>query len=65
MAIVTGSFRYEALIAGMDLISKYKVPVRGAVSMSPGTEGMIKRESDKCLLAFGEFDVHLLAQLHM
>jgi branched-chain amino acid transport system substrate-binding protein len=46
-AIVVGPFRSEALIAGMDLISKYKVPMLGTVAMSPRTEGMIKKEPDK------------------
>jgi branched-chain amino acid transport system substrate-binding protein len=46
-AIVVGPFRSEALIAGMDLISKYKVPLLGTVAMSPRTEGMVKKEPDK------------------
>jgi branched-chain amino acid transport system substrate-binding protein len=46
-AIVVGPFRSEALIAGMDLIAKYKVPMLGTVAMSPRTEGMIKKEPDK------------------
>ena len=46
-AIVVGPFRSEALIAGMDLISKYRVPLLGTVAMSPRTEGMIKKEPDK------------------
>ena len=46
-AIVVGPFRSEALIAGMDLISKYRVPMLGTVAMSPRTEGMIKKEPDK------------------
>jgi branched-chain amino acid transport system substrate-binding protein len=46
-AIVVGPFRSEALIAGMDLIAKYKVPLLGTVAMSPRTEGMIKKNPDK------------------
>jgi branched-chain amino acid transport system substrate-binding protein len=46
-AIVVGPFRSEALIAGMDLIAKYKVPMLGTVAMSPRTEGMIKKNPDK------------------
>ncbi len=46
-AIVVGPFRSEALIAGMDLISKYRVPLLGTVAMSPRTEGMVKKEPEK------------------
>ena len=46
-AIVVGPFRSEALIAGMDLISKYKVPMLGTIAMSPKTEAMIKKEPEK------------------
>ena len=34
-AIVVGPFRSEALIAGMDIIAKYKVPMLGTIAMSP------------------------------
>jgi branched-chain amino acid transport system substrate-binding protein len=40
-AIVVGPFRSEALIAGMDIVSRYKVPLLGTIAMSPGTEKRI------------------------
>ena len=46
-AIVVGPFRSEALIAGMDIIAKYKVPFLGTVAMSPTTEKMIKANPEK------------------
>jgi len=46
-AIVVGPFRSEALIAGMDIIAKYKVPFLGTVAMSPTTEKMIKENPEK------------------
>ena len=41
VAIVVGPFRSEALIAGMDLIAKYKVPMLGTIAMSPGSEAKL------------------------
>ena len=35
-AIVVGPFRSEAMLAGMDLIAKYKVPTLGTIAMAPG-----------------------------
>lgn len=46
-AIVVGPFRSEALLAGMDIISKYKVPLLGTLAMSPGTEARIKKQPEK------------------
>ncbi len=46
-AIVVGPFRSEALIAGMDLIAKYKVPLLGTIAMSPGTEARIAKNPAK------------------
>jgi len=46
-AILVGPFRSEALLAGMDIFSKYKVPLLGTVAMSPGTEARIKKEPEK------------------
>ena len=46
-AIVVGPFRSEALIAGMDIIAKYKVPMLGTVAMSPGSEAKIKKDPEK------------------
>jgi branched-chain amino acid transport system substrate-binding protein len=42
-AIIVGPFRSEALIAGMDLIAKYKVPLLGTIAMSPGTEARVAK----------------------
>jgi len=47
VAIVVGPFRSEALLAGMDIIAKYKVPMLGTIAMSPGTEARIKKEPEK------------------
>jgi branched-chain amino acid transport system substrate-binding protein len=46
-AIVVGPFRSEALIAGMDLIAKYKMPMLGTIAMSPGSEKKIKGDPEK------------------
>ena len=46
-ALVVGPFRSEALIAGMDIISKYKVPLIGTVAMSPTSEKKIKENPQK------------------
>ena len=46
-AIVVGPFRSEALIAGMDIIAKYKVPMLGTIAMSPGSEKKVKQDPQK------------------
>lgn len=46
-AIVVGPFRSEALIAGMDLIAKYKVPMLGTIAMSPASEDKLKKDPEK------------------
>lgn len=46
-AIVVGPFRSEALIAGMDLMAKYKVPMLGTIAMSPGSEAKLKKDPEK------------------
>ena len=46
-AIVVGPFRSEALIAGMDIIAKYKVPMLGTIAMSPGSEKKLKSDPEK------------------
>jgi branched-chain amino acid transport system substrate-binding protein len=51
-AIVVGPSRSEALIAGMDIIAKYKVPMLGTVAMSPTTEKMIKENPEKYKYVF-------------
>ena len=46
-ALVVGPFRSEALIAGMDIIAKYKVPLLGTIAMSPASEAKVQKEPDK------------------
>jgi len=46
-AIVVGPFRSEALLAGMDIIAKYKVPMLGTIAMTPGSEAKIKENPEK------------------
>ena len=43
-ALVVGPFRSEALMAGMDLIAKHKVPLLGTIAMTPKTEGKIEKD---------------------
>jgi len=47
VALVVGPFRSEALLAGMDIISKYKVPLLGTIAMSPKSEEKIKEDPEK------------------
>jgi branched-chain amino acid transport system substrate-binding protein len=51
-ALVVGPFRSEALIAGMDIIAKYKVPLLGTIAMSPGSEKKIKDNPEKYKYVF-------------
>ena len=46
-ALLVGPFRSEALIAGMDIIAKYKVPMLGTIAMSPGSEKKLKSAPEK------------------
>ena len=46
-AIVVGPFRSEALLAGMDIIAKYRMPMLGTIAMTPGSEAKIKKDPDK------------------
>ena len=46
-ALIVGPFRSEALMAGMDIIAKYKVPLLGTIAMSPGSEAKIKKDPEK------------------
>ncbi len=46
-ALVVGPFRSEALMAGMDIIAKYKIPLLGTIAMSPASEAKIKKEPEK------------------
>jgi len=38
VALLVGPFRSEALMAGMDIIAKYKVPLLGAIAMTPASK---------------------------
>ncbi len=51
-ALMVGPFRSEALIAGMDIIAKYKVPLLGTIAMAPGSEKKIKEEPQKYKYVF-------------
>lgn len=46
-ALVVGPFRSEALMAGMDIIAKYKVPLLGTIAMTPGSEAKVKKNPEK------------------
>jgi len=46
-ALLIGPFRSEALIASMDIISKYKIPMLGTIAMSPASEEKIKKDPEK------------------
>lgn len=51
-ALVVGPFRSEALLAGMDIIAKYKVPLLGTIAMSPKSEEKIKANPEKYKYCF-------------
>lgn len=46
-ALLVGPFRSEALLAGMDMIAKYKVPLLGTIAMTPASEAKIKADPGK------------------
>lgn len=46
-AIVVGPFRSEALMAGMDIIAKHKVPMLGTIAMSPASEKKIIEDRER------------------
>jgi branched-chain amino acid transport system substrate-binding protein len=46
-ALLVGPFRSEALMAGMDIIAKYKVPLLGTIAMSPASEKKVKEDPQK------------------
>ncbi len=46
-AMVVGPFRSEALLAGMDMLSKHRVPLLGTIAMTPASEEKIKSEPEK------------------
>ena len=51
-ALLVGPFRSEALMAGMDIIAKYKVPLLGTIAMSPASEAKIKKDPEKYKYVF-------------
>ncbi len=51
-ALLIGPFRSEALMAGMDILAKYKVPMLGTIAMSPASEAKVKAEPDKYKYVF-------------
>lgn len=51
-AIVVGPFRSEALLATMDLLAKYKVPMLGTIAMSPASEAKIRENPEKYKYVF-------------
>lgn len=44
-AIVVGPFRSEVLLAGMDIIARHKVPLLGAIAMSPASDAKILKDT--------------------
>ncbi len=52
VALVVGPFRSEALLAGMDIIAKYKVPLLGTIAMSPKSEDKVKSDPKKYKYVF-------------
>jgi branched-chain amino acid transport system substrate-binding protein len=46
-ALLVGPFRSEALMAAMDLIAKYKVPMIGSIAMIPASEDKIRQDPGK------------------
>ncbi|MEW6666635.1 MAG: ABC transporter substrate-binding protein [Thermodesulfobacteriota bacterium] len=46
-ALLVGPFRSEALLAGMDIVAKHKVPMIGSIAMTPASEEKVKKEPDK------------------
>lgn len=51
-ALLVGPFRSEALLAGMDVIAKYKVPLLGTIAMSPKSEDKVKKDPEKYKYCF-------------
>ncbi len=51
-AIVVGPFRSEALLASMDLLAKYKVPMLGTIAMTPASEAKIIENPEKYKYVF-------------
>src|SRR4030066_1011534 len=51
-AIVVGPFRSEALLASMDLLAKYKVPMLGTIAVSPASEKKLLEDPEKYKYVF-------------
>ena len=51
-AMVVGPFRSEALLAGMDLIAKYKIPMLATIAMAPDYGKKILENPDKYKYCF-------------
>ena len=51
-AIVVGPFRSEALVASMDLVAKYKVPMLGTIAMTPVSEKKVLEDPEKYKYVF-------------
>jgi branched-chain amino acid transport system substrate-binding protein len=51
-ALLVGPFRSEALMAGMDILAKYKVPMLGTIAMSPKSEEKLKSDPEKYKYCF-------------
>ena len=51
-ALVVGPFRSEALLAGMDIIAKYKVPMLGTIAMNPDSEKKLKGAPERYKYTF-------------
>jgi branched-chain amino acid transport system substrate-binding protein len=51
-AILVGPFRSEALLAGMELLAKYKVPLLGTIAMSPKSEEKVIQDPEKYKYCF-------------
>jgi branched-chain amino acid transport system substrate-binding protein len=51
-ALLVGPFRSESLLAGMDILAKYKVPMLGTIAMTPKSEEQIKAEYEKYKYCF-------------
>src|SRR3990172_8536396 len=51
-AIVVGPFRSEALLASMDLLAKYKVPMLGTIAVTPASEKKLLGDPEKYKFVF-------------
>jgi branched-chain amino acid transport system substrate-binding protein len=51
-ALLVGPFRSEALLAAMDILAKYKVPMIGTIAMTPASEEKVKKDPEKYKYVF-------------